>query len=164
MPTNANDRSVSGALGTVVCLLWCLLLSVSSVVNARGTEACPDKQTVEPGNYKSDIFKSLLQRMADNEKIAADSPFAEQFKRISEGSADRSQFKDPDEVSAAVMHALFADDPKLRYMVVPNEFEAKITITQAMREMVQLNAGQTYTYDREALIAILDGVLAELEE
>ena len=119
---------------------------------------------VEPGNYKSDIFKSLLQRMADNEKIVDDSPFAEQFKRISEGSADRSQFKDPDEVSAAVMHALFADDPKLRYMVVPNEFEAQITITQAMREMVQLNEGQPYTYDREALIAIMDKVLAELEK
>ncbi len=119
---------------------------------------------VEPGNYKSDIFKSLRQRMEDNDKSVEDSPYAEQMKRISEGPADRSQYKEPDEVSAAVMHALFADDPKLRYMVVPNEFEAKITITQAMREMVQLNAGQTYTYDREALIAILDGVLAELEE
>ncbi len=119
---------------------------------------------VEPGNYKSDIFKSLRQRMEDNDKSVEDSPYAEQMKRISEGPADRSQYKEPDEVSAAVMHALFADDPKLRYMVVPNEFGAKITITQAMREMVQLNAGQTYTYDREALIAILDGVLAELEE
>ena len=47
-------------------------------------------------------------------------------------------------------------------MVVPNEFEAQITITQAMREMVQLNEGQPYTYDREALIAIMDKVLAEL--
>ena len=53
---------------------------------------------------------------------------------------------------------------ELRYMVVPNEFEAQITITQIMREMVQLNEGQPYTYDREALIAIMDGVLAELDE
>ena len=119
---------------------------------------------VEPGNYKSDIFKNLRQRMEDNKISVEDSPYAEQMKRISEGPADRSQYKDPDEVSAAVMHALFADDPKRRYMVVPNEFEAQITITQAMREMAQLNEGQTYTYDREALIVILDKVLAELEE
>lgn len=119
---------------------------------------------VEPGNYKSDIFKNLRRRMERNGQSFDDSLFAAQIKSLLERPVDRSQHKEPDEVSAAVMHALFADDPKRRYMVVPKEFEARITITQAMREMVQLNAGQTYTYDREALIAILDGVLAELEE
>ncbi len=119
---------------------------------------------VEPGNYKSDISKSLRRRMERNGQSADDSLFAAQIKRMLEGPADRAQHKDPDEVSAAVMDALFTDDPKLRYMVVPNEFEAQITITQIMREMVQLNEGQPYTYDREALIAIMDEVLAELDE
>lgn len=119
---------------------------------------------IEPGNYKSDIFKNLRRRMERNGQSVDDSLFAAQIKSMMDRAVDRSQQKDPDEVSAAVMHALFADDPKRRYMVVPNEFEAKITITQAMREMVQLNEGQPYAYDREALIAIMDEVLAELEE
>ena len=117
---------------------------------------------IEPGNYKSDIFKNLRRRMERNGQSVDDSLFAAQIKSMLERLEDRSQHKEPDEVSAAVMHALSADDPKRRYMVVPNEFEAQITITQAMREMVQLNEGQPYTYDREALIAIMDEVLAEL--
>lgn len=118
---------------------------------------------IEPGNYKSDIFKNLRRRMERNGQSVDDSLFAAQIKSMLDRPEDRSQLKEPDEVSAAVMHALFADDPKRRYMVVPNEFEARITITQAMREMVQLNEGQPYTYDRERLIAIMDEVLAELE-
>ncbi|MCH7894440.1 MAG: SDR family oxidoreductase [Proteobacteria bacterium] len=118
---------------------------------------------IEPGNYKSDIFKNLRRRMERNGQSVDDSLFAAQIKSMMDRPEDRSQHKEPDEVSAAVMHALFADDPKRRYMVVPNEFEARITITQVMREMVQLNEGQPYTYDRERLIAIMDEVLAELE-
>ncbi len=49
------------------------------------------------------------------------------IKRRLEGSADRSQYKDPDEVAAATLHALFAEQPKLRYMVVPNKEEARWT-------------------------------------
>jgi hypothetical protein len=48
-------------------------------------------------------------------------------------------------------------------MVVPNEEQAQITIRKAMQEMVQLNEGQPYTYDRDALIAMLDELLAESE-
>ncbi len=118
---------------------------------------------IEPGSYKSDIFKNLRRRMERNGQSVDDSLFAAQIKSMMDRPEDRSQHKEPDEVSAAVMHALFADDPKRRYMVVPNEFEARITITQVMREMVQLNEGQPYTYDRERLIAIMDEVLAELE-
>ena len=59
------------------------------------------------------------------------------------------------------MHALFDDKPLRRYMVVPNEFEAGITIRKAMQELVQLNDWQAYSYDRDGLIAILDEALAE---
>jgi hypothetical protein len=63
---------------------------------------------------------------------------------------ERTEAKDPQEVADAVMHALFDPTPKLRYMVVPNEEQAQITIRKAMQEMVQLNEGQPYTYDRDA--------------
>ena len=45
-------------------------------------------------------------------------------------------------------------------MVVPNQFEAEITIKKAIQELVQLNEGHEYSYDRETLIAMLDEALA----
>ncbi|NNK32094.1 MAG: SDR family NAD(P)-dependent oxidoreductase, partial [Xanthomonadales bacterium] len=46
------------------------------------------------------------------------------------------------------------------YMVVPNERQAEITVRKAMEEMVQLNQGQKYSYDRDTLIRMLDELLA----
>ena len=43
---------------------------------------------------------------------------------------------------------------------MPNERQADITIRKAIEEMVQLNQEQPYTYDREALIVMLDEALA----
>ncbi len=45
-------------------------------------------------------------------------------------------------------------------MVVPNQREAEITIKKAIEELVQLNEGHKYSYDREQLIAMLDEALA----
>ncbi len=78
-----------------------------------------------------------------------------------EGASDRPKDKEPDEVSAAFLHALFDPEPKRRYMVVPNENQAEITIKKVLEEMVQLNERQLYSYDREALIAMLDEALAD---
>ena len=49
--------------------------------------------------------------------------------------------------------------PKRRYMVVPDQHEAEITIRKAIQELVQLNEGQNYTYSREALVGMLDEAL-----
>jgi hypothetical protein len=57
--------------------------------------------------------------------------------------------------------ALFEPNPKRRYLVVPNQGEAERTIKTQIEQLVQLNEGQPYTYDREALIKMLDEVLAQ---
>jgi short-subunit dehydrogenase len=98
---------------------------------------------VEPGNYNSQIGATAEKRMGQ-----ADS-------RIS----DRSRYKEPDEVADAVEQALSEASPKHRYMVVPSAEEADITIRQAIRELVQLNEGQPYTYSRDALVGLLDEAL-----
>ena len=56
--------------------------------------------------------------------------------------------------------ALFESSPKRRYMVVPNQTEAEWTIKKAIEQLVQLNEGQAYTYDREAMVRMLDEALA----
>lgn len=117
---------------------------------------------IEPGNYNSKIIESLIKRMEAKDITFEKSLYKEEFERLISGyGANRSRFKDPVEVADAVEKALFSDNPKRRYMVVPNENEANWTITQILREMVQLNENQAYKYSREELIEILDKVLAE---
>jgi hypothetical protein len=46
-------------------------------------------------------------------------------------------------------------------MVVPSASEGEITIRKAIEELVQLNEGHAYTYDRAALIAMVEEALAK---
>lgn len=99
---------------------------------------------IEPGNYRSDIGKNATQR------TGAETRFT-----------DRSKYKEPDEVAAATERALFDPNPKRRYLVVPEEREAEITIRKQIEQLIQLNEGQPYTYDRAALIKMLDEALGQ---
>lgn len=98
---------------------------------------------VEPGNYDSNIERNYAARTG-----------GESFK-----DADRSNYKPADEVAAAVEVALFDPKPKRRYLVTPDQNEAQITIRKQIEQLVQLNEGQPYTYDRDALVKMLDEAL-----
>jgi len=120
--------------------------AIEAFTDSLALQMAPDGvqvSVVEPGNYKSEIGRNAAARMG------VESPLA-----------DRSQYKEPDEVAAAVAEALFGVNPKRRYMVVPNQQEAEITIRKAIEELAQLNEGQAYSYDRESLIKMLDEALA----
>lgn len=119
---------------------------------------------IEPGNYNSAIYDTLLRRMEQRDQTATGSLFEEELKRFLNNASNRPQDKEPDEVSAAVLDALFAPNPKRRYMVVPVERQAEITIRKAIEELVQLNEQHLYSYDRDALIDMLDDALAEANE
>jgi NAD(P)-dependent dehydrogenase (short-subunit alcohol dehydrogenase family) len=101
---------------------------------------------VEPGNYRSEIGKTA------SERLGVQTPLA-----------DRSKYPEPDDVAAAVASFLVAANPKRRYLVVPVQREAEITIRKALQETVQLNQKQPFTYDRKALIEMLDAELAAVE-
>ena len=115
---------------------------------------------IEPGNYKSKIRRTTVQRTKEKMQAAGMEPTEEQRARF-EGTADRElALKEPDEVSDAFMHALFSDKPKRRYMVVPNAEEAERTIRKAIEELAQLNEWQAYSFDRDQLVKLLDQALA----
>lgn len=115
---------------------------------------------VEPGNYKSNIRRSSVSRAMD--RMEADGgEVSQELKQGYEVTAARElSYKEPDEVSAAFMHALFDENPLRRYMVVPNAEEQKMTIGTKVGELVQLNQWGPYSYSREELIAILDEAIA----
>ena len=115
---------------------------------------------MEPGNYKSKIMESMVERIKRIDSAEENSRFATMLNTM-KGPFDRSQYKEPDDVAEAALHFMTSNTPKRRYMVVPNQYEAKITIMQILREMVQLNHEQAFSYTREELIAMLDEVLGE---
>jgi NAD(P)-dependent dehydrogenase (short-subunit alcohol dehydrogenase family) len=114
---------------------------------------------VEPGSYKSKIVASMVRRMERTGYSAEGSRYGSMLDMLS-GPLDRSQYNEPDDVALAALDFLTSDKPKRRYMVVPNQFEAEITIRQALREAVQLNHEHAFSYNRDELVQMLDEVLA----
>ena len=115
---------------------------------------------VEPGNYKSQILASMVKRMTAKGYSAENSRYGSMLDLIT-GPLDRSQYKEPDDVAQAALDFLTSDSPKHRYMVVPSQFEAAITIGGAFQELVQLNEGHPFSYSRDELVQMLDDALGQ---
>jgi NAD(P)-dependent dehydrogenase (short-subunit alcohol dehydrogenase family) len=121
--------------------------AIESFTDSLAEEMAPlgvKVSVIEPGNYDSEIAMNAAGRLG-----------------VKGSFTDRSQYKKPDEVAVAAEQALFAPNLKRRYMVVPNQGEAEMTIKKQIEQLVQLNEGQPYTYDRQALVKMLDDALAQ---
>lgn len=115
---------------------------------------------VEPGNYQSNIRRSSVARELEQVR-AAGGEVTDEMKKAYAGTAARElSYKEPDEVSAAFMHALFDARPLRRYLVVPNAEEQSWTIQAQINELVQLNQWGPYSYSRDELVQMLDAALA----
>jgi NAD(P)-dependent dehydrogenase (short-subunit alcohol dehydrogenase family) len=117
---------------------------------------------VEPGNYKSQILASMVARMEAAGYTGQGTRFGSMLDLVS-GPLDRSQYQDPDDVALAALDFMTSDSPRRRYMVVPNQFEAALTIGQAIQELVQLNQDHAFSYDRDELVQMLDDALAQVQ-
>lgn len=115
---------------------------------------------IEPGNYDSKIAETAWKRMQEKGYFEKDSLYADDLEAFMQRPTDRSIYKEPDEVADAAMHALFAEQPKRRYMTVPNEDEARWAIGSMIRELAELNDWQAYSFTREELLAMLDEAMA----
>lgn len=110
---------------------------------------------INPGNYNSKIGTKEAAALAKQPYSQPGSVYAEYIAEEIKYMSDRSMYKEPDEVSTAVMHALFDEAPKPNYLVVPNEREAAWTIRKIIEEMAELNADHEYSYSDEELIKML---------
>jgi NAD(P)-dependent dehydrogenase (short-subunit alcohol dehydrogenase family) len=136
--------------------------AVEAFTDTLATELAPfgvRVSVVDPGNYRSEITVSMRQRLLEGGYTGEGSLYAGQMERMLEGPGDRSEYKQPDEVAATFLEALRDDTPRRRYMVVPNQLEADLTLRAAVARVVQLNEGQPYARDREGLIELLDEAL-----
>jgi NAD(P)-dependent dehydrogenase (short-subunit alcohol dehydrogenase family) len=157
--------SISGTLSSATWGPYSMTkFAMEAFADALADEMRPfgvDVSLIEPGAYRSNIGKSALERMNEKDLSAGDT----QFKGAMNESIDwlklfEKDHGDPQEVADAVMQALFDDNPKPRYLVVPTEEQAYWTINRAIERMVEQNHDQKYSFDREELIAMLDAALA----
>lgn len=116
---------------------------------------------VEPGAFRSNIDANMISRSTLSEAARAD------LIKLEGHALDPAQYPEADDVAEAVEDALFSASPKRRYLVIPRHFHDRLnshtyedTIRWQIRQLVQLNEGQPYTYDRETLIKMLDEALA----
>ena len=121
--------------------------AVEAFTNVLAAEMAPlgvSVIAVEPGAYNTGILKPALERS------------------VTKGfSADRSTMKPPDEVANVVLQALSDAKPKRRYMIVPEQSQAEETIRGVVDVLVQLNEDQAYSYDRAALIRMVNDAAAK---
>ena len=115
---------------------------------------------IEPGNYRSEIGKNTVAQIERAVAARPDSPYQPQMRNMVTAMGQYDNYPEPIEVANAAVHALFDPNPKMRYMVVPVVRQGEVTIRKAIDELVQLNQGHPFTYDRETLIKMLDEALA----
>jgi NAD(P)-dependent dehydrogenase (short-subunit alcohol dehydrogenase family) len=114
---------------------------------------------IEPGNYNSQIFPNLMQRMEERGYTTEGSLYKEQIDGLMSRVEAGLDEPEPDDVAEAFYHAMSDEDPKSHYLVVPIQREAEVTIRAAIRRLVQINEGHEFSYDREALVRMLDEAL-----
>jgi NAD(P)-dependent dehydrogenase (short-subunit alcohol dehydrogenase family) len=118
---------------------------------------------IEPGNFKSEIGRNTMaQAEAALERLTG-TPFEEQARTVVAAMGNYDNYPEPDAVAAAALHALSDPAPQRRYMVVATQRQAEVTIRKVMEELVQLNQSHYFSYDREALIRMLDETLARVK-
>lgn len=119
---------------------------------------------VNPGNFASEIGLTRCKRLLDD-KSAADWGLFENRRqemlsdcegRINAGVADEGT--PPDAVALAIQRALFEENPRDRYLVVPRQVEAGWTIAKAIEEMLALNLGHEHSYTREEIGQLIDAM------
>jgi NAD(P)-dependent dehydrogenase (short-subunit alcohol dehydrogenase family) len=156
--------SISGTLSSATWGPYSMTkFAMEAYADALADEMQPfgvDVSLIEPGAYRSNIGKSALQRMDERNQSADDSELKTAMgDAVNWLSLFESDHGDPAEVADAVMKALFDDNPKPRYLIVPTQEQAYWTINRAIERMVEQNHDQKFSYDRETLIEMLDAAL-----
>ncbi len=122
--------------------------AVEALTDALAEELAPlgvQVSVVEPGTFKTEIAANEVERAGTGKRVA---DFI-------------SHAKDPGEVASVVEKALFEPRPKRRYMIAPDAQQASVAIQAQIEHLVEINENQPYAYDRNTLVKLLDGALAQ---
>lgn len=115
---------------------------------------------VEPGNFRSNIMKNMKKRLATIDQGVRPTQYREEIQRMTGFvQTDRSHHADPLPVAQAVASFMDSDQPKIRYLVTPNQSETDLAIKRSLQKIVELNQGHKHSLSDEALFALLRSAL-----
>jgi NAD(P)-dependent dehydrogenase (short-subunit alcohol dehydrogenase family) len=115
---------------------------------------------IEPGNYRSEIGRNTMAQVEAALERSKGTPFEAQMRSMLAAMGNYDSYPEPDAVATAALDAMRNPRPQPRYMVVPAARQAEVTIRKQIEELVQLNHGHPFSYDRNALVQMLDEALA----
>lgn len=116
---------------------------------------------VEPGSFKTPIWRKMADRQLAQAATAGE--VSADVKESAEGYVSFGAGQpEPDAVAAAVAHALFAESPKRRYMVTPDQDQARLTLQDAIRRVAELNHDHAFSYSKAELVKMLEEALDAL--
>lgn len=119
---------------------------------------------VNPGNFASEIGLTRCKRLLADGDADDWGLFEDRRQQMLTGCKERldagvaGEGTSPDAVALAVERALFEEEPRDRYLVVPRQVEAGWTIAKATEEMLDLNLGHEYSYSRDEIIELIDAM------
>ena len=117
---------------------------------------------IEPGNFASEIGLTRCKRRLADTDAKPYVYFEERRQQLLANCRERleagidNEGTPPDAVSAAIEHALFDEDPKYHYLVVPEQVEAGWTISKVIEEMLALNSRHDHSFTRDELVEYID--------
>ncbi|MBL8754785.1 MAG: SDR family oxidoreductase [Planctomycetes bacterium] len=157
--TGSLSGTVNWAFGGPYCMSKHAVEALTDVLALELQQFGVQVSVVEPGNYRSEIMQGMQERLVAGGYGGDGSRWQKQLERLKAQPTDRAQYPEPDDVAKAFLAAMRDDQPKRRYLVVPNQREAELTIRAAVQRVVQLNQAQPFAYDRDALVKLLDEAL-----
>ncbi|MEM1370970.1 MAG: SDR family NAD(P)-dependent oxidoreductase [Pseudomonadota bacterium] len=161
-----NVSSISGILsGPNYGMYSASKHALEAMTDALASEMEPfgvHVSAVNPGNFASEIGLTRCKRRianADTDDWGLWEDLRQSLlkscgERLKDGIAGEGT--PPTAVAETISRALFEESPRLRYMVVPEQFEAGLTISAGMIELLLFNGGHEHSYTREEMRALVD--------
>jgi NAD(P)-dependent dehydrogenase (short-subunit alcohol dehydrogenase family) len=119
---------------------------------------------VNPGNFGSEIGLTRCKRLLEDKSADDWGLFENRRQEMLSDCKERldagveNEGTPPDAVALAIEQALFEENPRDRYLVVPRQVEAGWTIAQAITEMLALNLGHEHSYTRDEIVQLIDAM------
>ena len=161
-----NISSISGILaGPNYGLYAASKHAVEAMSDSLATEMEPfgvHVAAVNPGNFASEIGLTRCKRRIANADTDNWGLWEESRQSLLESCKERleaglaSEGTPPLAVAKTISRALFEESPRYRYMIVPDQFEAGLTIAAGMAELLQFNGSHEHSYDQEEIRNLVD--------
>ena len=139
--------------------------AVEAMTDSLASELAPfgvHVAAVNPGNFASEIGLTRCKRRIANADTDDWGLWEERRQSLLESCEKRleagiaGEGTPPVAVAETISRALFEESPRYRYMIVPEQREAGMTIAVGMVELLQFNGAHEHSYGQEEMRSLVD--------